>query len=162
MEWRACDGDKVVSGQVLGVLHGSARSILVAERIMLNFMQVCGREPGDGGGGTAHRGHAACMARPPQLPTAPSSSRSRALVRGRITGYWGWQALVFVFVLRAVIPCAVLITEDERYSYRHRRHGGCSGGTAHKGAGDAQDGARCGRRAWQERVGAAEKLRKAT
>ncbi|PNW87561.1 hypothetical protein CHLRE_02g141200v5 [Chlamydomonas reinhardtii] len=39
VEWRACDGDKVVSGQVLGVLHGSARSILVAERIMLNFMQ---------------------------------------------------------------------------------------------------------------------------
>ncbi|GLC46196.1 hypothetical protein PLESTB_001533900 [Pleodorina starrii] len=39
VEWRARDGDRVSSGQVLGVLRGSARSILVAERIMLNFMQ---------------------------------------------------------------------------------------------------------------------------
>ncbi|GFR48368.1 hypothetical protein Agub_g10258 [Astrephomene gubernaculifera] len=38
-EWRARDGDRVVPGQVLGVLHGSARAILVAERVMLNFMQ---------------------------------------------------------------------------------------------------------------------------
>ncbi len=30
-------------GQILGELKGSARSILVAERIMLNFMQVGGR-----------------------------------------------------------------------------------------------------------------------
>ncbi|PNG99161.1 Nicotinate-nucleotide pyrophosphorylase [carboxylating], partial [Tetrabaena socialis] len=39
IEWRARDGDRVSPGQVLGVLRGSARGILVAERIMLNFMQ---------------------------------------------------------------------------------------------------------------------------
>ncbi|GIL94792.1 hypothetical protein Vretimale_941 [Volvox reticuliferus] len=39
VEWRARDGDRVVPGQTLGVLRGSARSILVAERVMLNFMQ---------------------------------------------------------------------------------------------------------------------------
>ncbi|GIL66340.1 hypothetical protein Vafri_19843 [Volvox africanus] len=39
VEWRARDGDRVLPGQTLGVLHGSARSILVAERVMLNFMQ---------------------------------------------------------------------------------------------------------------------------
>ncbi|EFJ44480.1 hypothetical protein VOLCADRAFT_106344 [Volvox carteri f. nagariensis] len=39
VEWRARDGDRVDQGQVLGVLRGSARAILVAERVMLNFMQ---------------------------------------------------------------------------------------------------------------------------
>lgn len=46
--WSAADGDRVVRGQVFGVVHGSARSILVAERIALNFMQV---RPGQGSGG---------------------------------------------------------------------------------------------------------------
>ncbi len=40
IEWRCRDGERVSPGHVLGVLRGSARSILVAERIMLNFMQV--------------------------------------------------------------------------------------------------------------------------
>lgn len=39
IEWRCRDGERVSPGHVLGVLRGSARSILVAERIMLNFMQ---------------------------------------------------------------------------------------------------------------------------
>lgn len=33
------DGDTVRSGQAFGVLRGSARSILIAERVALNFMQ---------------------------------------------------------------------------------------------------------------------------
>ncbi|KXZ42752.1 hypothetical protein GPECTOR_120g419 [Gonium pectorale] len=39
VEWRARDGDRVSPGQVIGSLRGRARSILVAERVMLNFMQ---------------------------------------------------------------------------------------------------------------------------
>ncbi|KAG2483039.1 hypothetical protein HYH03_018068 [Edaphochlamys debaryana] len=39
VEWRARDGDTVAPGQVLGLMRGPARSILVAERVMLNFMQ---------------------------------------------------------------------------------------------------------------------------
>jgi len=35
----ASDGDKVQKGQEFGSITGSARSILVAERICLNFMQ---------------------------------------------------------------------------------------------------------------------------
>lgn len=35
----ASDGDKVQKGQEFGSISGSARSILVAERICLNFMQ---------------------------------------------------------------------------------------------------------------------------
>jgi hypothetical protein len=34
------DADRVVRGEEFGVVRGSARSILVAERIALNFMQV--------------------------------------------------------------------------------------------------------------------------
>jgi nicotinate-nucleotide pyrophosphorylase (carboxylating) len=33
------DGDSIVRGQEFGSIQGSARSILVAERICLNFMQ---------------------------------------------------------------------------------------------------------------------------
>jgi nicotinate-nucleotide pyrophosphorylase (carboxylating) len=33
------DGDKVQRGQEFGSIQGSARAILVAERICLNFMQ---------------------------------------------------------------------------------------------------------------------------
>ena len=43
-------------GQILGVLRGSARSILVAERIMLNFMQVGECVCGGVGGGEARSG----------------------------------------------------------------------------------------------------------
>lgn len=37
--WSIADGDKVQKGQEFGSITGSARSILVAERICLNFMQ---------------------------------------------------------------------------------------------------------------------------
>ena len=33
------DGDRIQKGQEFGSIQGSARSILVAERICLNFMQ---------------------------------------------------------------------------------------------------------------------------
>ncbi len=39
VSWSARDGDAVRRGQEFGTLSGSARSILVAERIALNFMQ---------------------------------------------------------------------------------------------------------------------------
>lgn len=39
MSWSGKDGDHVKSGTKFGVVKGSARSILVAERIALNFMQ---------------------------------------------------------------------------------------------------------------------------
>lgn len=38
-EWRAKDGDRVSRGDAFGSVRGSARSILVAERVALNFMQ---------------------------------------------------------------------------------------------------------------------------
>ncbi|KIZ01665.1 nicotinate-nucleotide pyrophosphorylase (carboxylating) [Monoraphidium neglectum] len=38
-EWSKQDGDRVRRGEEFGILKGSARSILVAERIALNFMQ---------------------------------------------------------------------------------------------------------------------------
>lgn len=37
--WCKADGDRVASGDVIGTVHGAARSILVAERVVLNFMQ---------------------------------------------------------------------------------------------------------------------------
>eukprot|EP00798_Chlamydomonas_sp_ICE-L_P010110 gene10110-8012_t len=37
--WTAKDGDEVTSGTYFGTVTGSARSILVAERVALNFMQ---------------------------------------------------------------------------------------------------------------------------
>jgi nicotinate-nucleotide pyrophosphorylase (carboxylating) len=39
----SADGDRVRRGEEFGILKGSARSILVAERIALNFMQVRGQ-----------------------------------------------------------------------------------------------------------------------
>ena len=39
MQWTGKDGDHVKSGTKFGTVKGSARSILVAERIALNFMQ---------------------------------------------------------------------------------------------------------------------------
>ncbi|GBG00217.1 nicotinate-nucleotide pyrophosphorylase chloroplastic [Raphidocelis subcapitata] len=39
VEWAAKDGDRVARGMTFGVVRGSARSILVAERVALNFMQ---------------------------------------------------------------------------------------------------------------------------
>lgn len=39
MTWSASDGTAVKSGTRFGVVRGSALSILVAERIALNFMQ---------------------------------------------------------------------------------------------------------------------------
>jgi nicotinate-nucleotide pyrophosphorylase (carboxylating) len=37
--WSHRDGDVVAKGTIFGVVEGSARSILVAERIALNFLQ---------------------------------------------------------------------------------------------------------------------------
>ena len=37
--WTAKDGDRVASGTRFGTVKGSARSILIAERIALNFTQ---------------------------------------------------------------------------------------------------------------------------
>ena len=39
VSWSGKDGDHVKSGTKFGLVKGSARSILVAERIALNFMQ---------------------------------------------------------------------------------------------------------------------------
>lgn len=39
VQWTRKDGDHVKSGTTFGIVKGSARSILVAERIALNFMQ---------------------------------------------------------------------------------------------------------------------------
>jgi len=41
VSWVAKDGDCVPAGQQLGTVCGLASSILVAERVALNFMQVC-------------------------------------------------------------------------------------------------------------------------
>ena len=39
VNWMVNDGDTVQKGQTLGVLTGSARAILVGERVALNYMQ---------------------------------------------------------------------------------------------------------------------------
>lgn len=39
LEWSVPDGAGVVAGQTVGVARGSARSILIAERVALNFLQ---------------------------------------------------------------------------------------------------------------------------
>ena len=39
VQWSGKDGDHVKSGTTFGTVKGSARSILVAERLALNFMQ---------------------------------------------------------------------------------------------------------------------------
>ena len=39
VQWQQKDGDKIVKGAVFGEVRGRAQSILVAERIALNFMQ---------------------------------------------------------------------------------------------------------------------------
>ena len=39
VEWHGKDGDRVIKGTKFGIVTGSARSILRAERIALNFMQ---------------------------------------------------------------------------------------------------------------------------
>lgn len=39
VQWTGKDGDHVTAGTRFGVVHGSARSILVAERVALNFVQ---------------------------------------------------------------------------------------------------------------------------
>jgi nicotinate-nucleotide pyrophosphorylase (carboxylating) len=39
VEWKQMDGDTVARGAFFGEVRGSARSILTAERIALNFMQ---------------------------------------------------------------------------------------------------------------------------
>jgi len=40
VHWLARDGDTVQAGQRFGTVQGPASSILVAERVALNFMQV--------------------------------------------------------------------------------------------------------------------------
>lgn len=39
MQWQQKDGDDIVKGAIFGEVRGRAQSILVAERIALNFMQ---------------------------------------------------------------------------------------------------------------------------
>lgn len=39
LTWTQMDGDFVVKGTIFGSVHGAARSILVAERVALNFLQ---------------------------------------------------------------------------------------------------------------------------
>lgn len=39
VEWRLKDGDHVSSKTVVGTIQGSARSLLMAERVALNFVQ---------------------------------------------------------------------------------------------------------------------------
>lgn len=39
VEWKLQDGDSVTKGLQFGSVYGSARSVLVAERVVLNFMQ---------------------------------------------------------------------------------------------------------------------------
>ena len=39
VQWRQKDGDKIVEGAIFGEVRGRAQSVLVAERIALNFMQ---------------------------------------------------------------------------------------------------------------------------
>ena len=39
VQWTRRDGDRVRKGQLFGEVRGSARRILTAERIALNFMQ---------------------------------------------------------------------------------------------------------------------------
>ena len=51
--WTGKDGQVVSTGQVFGTVRGSAASILVAERVVLNFMQV----------DIWHRMHYVCMLR---------------------------------------------------------------------------------------------------
>lgn len=46
VSWSSKDGDRVLSGQQFGTVRGMASSILVAERVALNFMQVS--RPHDG------------------------------------------------------------------------------------------------------------------
>ena len=39
VQWQQKDGDKIVRGAIFGEVRGRAQSILIAERIALNFMQ---------------------------------------------------------------------------------------------------------------------------
>jgi Quinolinate phosphoribosyl transferase, N-terminal domain len=40
VRWSRRDGDRIRAGEEFGTVHGSARAILRAERVALNFMQV--------------------------------------------------------------------------------------------------------------------------
>ena len=40
LDWRIDDGDDIKAGQLLFKLHGAARSVMSAERVMLNFVQL--------------------------------------------------------------------------------------------------------------------------
>jgi nicotinate-nucleotide pyrophosphorylase (carboxylating) len=40
IQWRAADGDRITAGQVICMLHGSARALVTAERSALNFLQL--------------------------------------------------------------------------------------------------------------------------
>lgn len=40
IQWRAADGDRLAAGQVICMLHGSARALVTAERSALNFLQL--------------------------------------------------------------------------------------------------------------------------
>lgn len=40
IDWQYCDGDQVMADAVLCTLHGSARGLLTAERVALNFLQT--------------------------------------------------------------------------------------------------------------------------
>lgn len=93
VEWRARDGDQVAPGQVLGVLRGSAGSILVAERVMLNFMQVTSPHLGTG----AEERY--------EKTRGPGADGK---LRGVDAAHWpGWKGNVADFSARTVI-CGVL------------------------------------------------------
>lgn len=40
IEWKAADGDRVISGQILCEIEGPARALLTGERTALNFLQL--------------------------------------------------------------------------------------------------------------------------
>lgn len=41
VQWSRGDGDTVATGDVCGTVTGGARAVLRAERVALNFLQVC-------------------------------------------------------------------------------------------------------------------------
>lgn len=67
VEWTQKDGDFVVKGAIFGEVRGSARSILVAERVALNFLQRMS--------GIATATHA--MAEATKVPTPRTSSSGK-------------------------------------------------------------------------------------
>src|SRR5262249_20780907 len=40
IDWHVADGDRIVANQTLFAIHGPARSLVTAERTILNFLQL--------------------------------------------------------------------------------------------------------------------------